>query len=202
MTVGCFGGTFDPPHLGHLEVARCAQSLYGLDEVWWIPACKPPHKDHADMSSYKHRMNMTRLAIGDNASMSTSDIELRLPQPSYTVATIKALQQQYPAHEFVLVLGQDSFAQFVTWRQPDVIAQHVRLLVYPRDRAPLTNLPSYLAGRIELMKVPPLAIESASIRLMVRENRPITSFVTDPVRAYIDTHGLYRSQSVRSDDPR
>ena len=202
MTVGCFGGTFDPPHLGHLEVAHSAQSLYGLDEIWWIPACKPPHKGHADMSSYSHRLNMTRLAIGNNAGMSTCDIEFRLPQPSYTVATITALQQTYPAHEFVLVVGQDSLAQFGTWYHSEVIARRVRLLAFPRQGAPLTNLPAYLSGRVELMNVSPIAIESATIRSMVRNNQAITAYVPDPVKAYIETHGLYSSRSAGSDDLR
>ena len=199
MTVGLFGGTFDPPHLGHLEVSRCAHSRYGLDEVWWVCAYRPPHKPGTGLTPYRHRLAMTRLAVRGHPSLMASDIESGLPQPSYTVATLGAFQRHFPAHEFVLVMGQDSLAQFDSWRQPEAIADQARLLVYPRKGWATQELPPYLVGRIELMNMPLIALESVSIRSRVRANRSITSQVCGSVAAYIETNGLYRSRSAESE---
>ena len=118
MTVGLFGGTFDPPHAGHLQVALSAKKQFGLDEVWWIPAHSPPHKNTAGLSSYLHRLQMARIAAEMYPGMLASDIESSLRQPSYTIATVCELQRQHPECKFTLVMGEDSLAQFESWYQP------------------------------------------------------------------------------------
>ena len=195
MTVGLFGGTFDPPHLGHLQVSQCVQSQYGLDEVWWICAFSPPHKDKTGITPFRHRLAMTQLAVSDCPSMRASDIESELPQPSYTVSTIRALQRRFPAHEFVLVMGQDSLEQFGTWYRPQDIANRVRLLVYPRRGCTATKVAGYLEGRFQLMHLPVIEMESVAIRSMIRKHQSVDSYVSDAVAAYISAHGLYRDQS-------
>ena len=193
MTVGLFGGTFDPPHLGHLEIAVQAQVLHGLREVWWIPAYRPPHKDGADVTAYEHRMEMTKGAIAGHAGFTVSDIESQLPGPSYTITTIMALQEQYPAHDFVLLMGGDSLNHFGTWWEPEAIAERVRLLVYPRAGWPYSELPIFLKDRVEFMDTPPLAVQSMHIRSLLYQGESIKAYVSEPVRAYISSHGLYRA---------
>jgi len=198
MTIGLFGGTFDPPHLGHLEVSRCAQLSYGLNEVWWVCAYRPPHKPGSGLTPYRHRLAMTKLAVRGHPRLAASDIESALPQPSYTIATLSAFQWRFPAHEFVLVRGQDSLAQFGRWHQPQAIADQARLLVYPRRGWVVQALPHYLQGRVRWMEVSPIAMESASIRALAEANRSIAGYVRPSVAAYIETQGLYGSHSSES----
>ena len=196
MTVGLFGGSFNPPHLGHLVVAETMREQFGLDGVWWIPAPHPPHKPVAVLAEAGHRLEMTRRAVAGNSDFAVSEIEIERAGPSYTIDTIQALQATHPAYRFALVLGSDSLQGFPTWRAPKEIAARVPLLVYHRPGAAVAVPEAWLEDKIQVAESPLIDISGTDIRARVQAGRSIRYLVPDAVRAYIDEHGLYRASTA------
>lgn len=189
--VGLFGGSFNPPHLAHLVVAEAARDQVGLDRVVWIPAATPPHKRHEDMPAAEHRLAMTRLAVEGNPAFSVSDVEIARSGVSYTVDTVRELQEVYPETDFHFLLGGDSLAQFATWVQPDEIVRRVPLLVYPRPGADLAGVSALVMARTTFLDRPLLDPSSTVIRRLMRSGRSVRYLVPDAVLAYADAFGLY-----------
>ena len=130
--IGVFGGTFDPVHLGHLQLAQQAVGSLELDQLLFVPAAQPPHK-HADITPVQHRLAMLQLVCDDNSRFKCSDIECQLPKPSYTVDTLLALKKQYTAEvEMFFIIGVDAFLDFMTWKSYRTILQLVKIAVSPR----------------------------------------------------------------------
>lgn len=189
--IGLFGGSFNPPHLAHLAVAEAARDQLGLDRVVWIPAATPPHKQREDMPAAEHRLAMTRLAVAGNDAFTVSDIEVVRAGVSYTVDTIRALQEAYPETSFHLLLGGDSLAQLQTWIQPEEIVRRVPLVVYPRPGADLAAVPSPVMARTTFLDRPLLDPSSTAIRRLMRAGRSVRYLVPDAVLDYAAEHGLY-----------
>ena len=136
--IGLFGGTFDPPHLGHLVLAEWARMRLRLDRVVFMPAGTPPHKRGRRLTDAAHRLAMTRLAVRGNPAFVVSAFEARRAGPSFTVDTLRHLRGRQPGARFYLLMGADSLADFPTWHQPGEIARLATLVVAarpdPRDR--------------------------------------------------------------------
>ncbi len=189
MRLGLFGGSFNPPHLGHLVVAEALRETCGLDRVVWMPAARPPHKPgaDADLAPPEARLALVRAAIAGNAAFEASDLELRRAEstgaPSYTVETLRALTGAYPGAAWHLLLGEDSYAGLASWREPDEIARLARLVVYrragspPTDAAHAERFPALHAeaGRID--------VSASEIRQRLRDRRSVRYLVPEPVLA-------------------
>jgi len=190
MTTGIFGGTFDPPHLGHLIVAECARSELQLDRVIFIPASLPPHKPDAAVTLGTHRLAMTRLAVTGNTYFAVDDREIRRGGISYTVETLQELSQEPQSGELVLLIGQDNMRDFSLWKSPERILELSRVVVLTR---PGLEFKSQSARRLAmtLCEVPEIDISSREIRARVREGRSIRYLVPDAVAAYIKQNNLY-----------
>lgn len=132
MRIGLMGGAFDPPHLGHLIVAEASLGGGGLDEVWFLPSARPPHKVASELASWEDRLKMIGLAISGNRNFRLEPIEASLPAPNFSFQTLAALKARNPEHEFFLILGEDSLADLPHWRNPREVLQQVGILVYPR----------------------------------------------------------------------
>ncbi|MEQ1833305.1 MAG: nicotinate-nucleotide adenylyltransferase, partial [Candidatus Eisenbacteria bacterium] len=130
--IGVFGGSFDPPHHGHLALAEWARLELGLDQVVFVPAGQPPHKRAGVLSAVHHRVALTRLAVRGNAAFSVSTIEARRAGPSYTADTLAALAAVWPGATLHLLMGADMFATFDSWREPAAIAARAVLVVAGR----------------------------------------------------------------------
>jgi nicotinate-nucleotide adenylyltransferase len=189
--VGIFGGSFSPPHVAHLAVAEAARDQVGLDRVVWIPAATPPHKQRLDLPAAEHRLAMTRLAVADNEAFVVSDLEIERAGVSYTVETVRALQEAYPDVALHLLVGGDSFAQFGTWVEPEEIARRVPLVVYPRPGADLSTVSPALMARATMLDRPLLDPSSTALRRLLRAGRSVRYLVPDAVLAYVAAHGLY-----------
>lgn len=194
MHIGLFGGTFDPPHVGHLIVAEAARDQYELDQVWWIPARRSPHKPDTGISPARYRLAMTRRATAGHDDFVVSDLELGRPAPSRTVDTVRQVCAEYPNDTFALLIGGDHLEQFTTWVQPKVIAALVPLIVYPRPGTSIGQLPAYLDGRVQYVRAPMLDIAATDIRMRVRCERSIRYLVSESTRVYIREEGLYRDR--------
>lgn len=189
------GGTFDPPHLGHLAAAEEARHRLGLREILWIPAGSPPHKAHVPVTPAHHRLAMLRRAVADNPRFRVSEFELEREGPSYTVDTLRALGEAQ-GEPLVFLLGSDEFAALDTWHRPHELPRLARLGVLVRhgvrfDPSAVERVTPEVAGRYELVRVPDLPLSSSNLRERVRAGLPIRYLVPDAVRLYIESTGLY-----------
>jgi nicotinate-nucleotide adenylyltransferase len=191
VRLGVFGGTFDPPHVGHVSLARELQESRVLDEVVWIPAGLPPHKPANRLTSPELRMEMTRAAIAGCAHQSVSDIEVRREGRSYTVDTLRALRSERPDATPVLIMGSDQFAELASWHEPEEVVRLAEVCVWARgDDNPTTILPP-LDVVWSAADVPPVDVSSSEVRRRVREGRPYRDLVPAAVADIIERENLY-----------
>lgn len=192
MDIGLFGGSFNPPHIAHLIVAECVRDQFGLNEVWWIPNATPPHKPEANLVAVRHRLEMTRRAVAPHADFEVCEIEVQREGVSYTVETVRALQEQYPDTDFALIIGSDSLDSFGEWHRPDEIAERVPLIVYKRPGAIEAVAEPRFANHVRYVAAPVMEVSGTEVRARCRAGRSIRYLVPDPVRSYVETHDLYR----------
>ncbi len=193
--IGLFGGSFDPPHIGHCIIAARAVDQLNLDKVLFIPAYIPPHKKHRSTSDPRHRLAMTRLAIRSTKTFACSDQEVRRKGVSYTVDTLRDLKRKFPDAELFLIIGGDSLAFFPSWREPEAILNLASLAVYDRPKVQLQRKQKG-SKRIASIAGPLLDISSSGIRTMVAAGQSITFLVPQAVERYIRSHRLYRRRNT------
>jgi nicotinate-nucleotide adenylyltransferase len=196
MRIGILGGTFNPPHLGHLVLAQEAYCELDLDEVLLIPAGIPPHKPVDAEPGPEHRIALCRLAIEDDDRFAVSDLELRRDGLSYTVDTLRELSTQAPTNDLFLILGADIAAGLPQWREPEQVLELATVAITKRRGTPresvqraLDELPG--GDRAEFFEMPRIGISSTMVRRRVRAGQSIRYFVPDGVETYIFDHGLY-----------
>ncbi len=200
--VGLFGGTFDPPHVGHLILAAEAKSQLELSRVLWTVTPDPPHKQDQPITSLEHRLAMVKLAIEDNPSFELSRVELDRPGPHYTVDTIKILAEQNPGTEIVPIIGGDSLNDLPTWHQPQEIlyaAHWVGVMRRPGEKANLQELERELPGissKVHYVDAPLLEIASREIRVRAATGKPFRYYLPASVYEYIEQHHLYPESEV------
>jgi nicotinate-nucleotide adenylyltransferase len=200
--IGLFGGTFDPPHLGHLVVAEWARARLRLDRVVFVPAGTPPHKRGRRLTDAALRLAMTRLAVRGNPAFVVSAFEARRAGPSFTVDTLRHFRIRQPGARFYLLMGADSLADFPTWHEPGEIARLATLVVAarPGPAQPAQGaaahgrplVPARVRGRVVLLDNPLVAISSSALRARARAGRTLRYLAPDAVAAYVARHGLYR----------
>lgn len=193
MDIGLFGGSFNPPHIAHLIVAECVRDQFGLNEVWWIPNATPPHKPEANLVAVRHRLEMTRRAVAPHADFEVCEIEVQREGVSYTVETVRALQEQYPDTDFALIIGSDSLDSFGEWHRPDEIAERVPLIVYKRPGAIEAVAEPRFANHVRYVAAPVMEVSGTEVRARCRAGRSIRYLVPDPVWSYVETHDLYHN---------
>lgn len=202
MRIGVIGGTFNPPHIGHLVCAQEAHRELGLDRVLFIPARIPPHKPVEHEPGAQHRLALCRLAVGGDERFAVSDLELRREGPSYTVDTLEELSSHESKPELFLIVGGDIAVGLPRWREPERVLSLATLAIAKRQgtaRAAVQDSLSTLEGgeRSRFFAMPRIGVSSTMIRRRVRGSQPIRYLVPDPVAEYIEQHNLYTE-----DDPR
>lgn len=191
MRVGVFGGSFNPPHVGHLIVAETALAACRLDKVLWIPNSIPPHKTLEDNTSGEDRASMVCSAIAGNVAFEFSDIELQRSGKSYMVDTLRILIESRPVDTFSLIVGLDSLYGFSGWREPDVILRMARLAAYPRRGVDSRGVPQPVLSDTDIIDAPMVDISSTLIRERIRRGDSIRYLVPDGVREIILNRNLY-----------
>lgn len=192
MEIGLFGGSFNPPHIAHLIVAEAVRDQFDLEEVWWIPNATPPHKSEEGLASVQHRVEMTRRAVASNSTFRVCEIEVEREGISYTVETLRALQEQRPDTDFALLIGSDSLDHFAEWHRPDEIAERVPIIVYKRPGVLRAVAEPRFVNEVRYVAAPVMEVSGTEIRERRRNGRSIRYLVTEPVRSYIESHDLYR----------
>ena len=194
--IGLFGGTFDPPHLGHLVLAEWARARLRLDRVVFVPAGTPPHKRGRRLTDAALRLVLTQLAVRGNPAFTVSGFEARRAGPSFTVDTLRHFHARQPGARFYLLMGADSLADFPDWHEPAEIARLAKLVVAARTGAAEAFghalLPASARGRVVLLDNPLVAISSSALRARARAGRSLRYLVPDAVAAYVARHRLYR----------
>lgn len=195
VRVGIFGGSFDPPHLGHLIVAQDAFARLRLDRVLWMPAALPPHKRDREVTPPSVRLEMVRAAVSGDERFEVSDAEARRPGPSWTVETLRGLEGYQKGSELVLLLGADQYREFHTWREPDAIARMARLVVLSREGEVGDDGPTASVAH-RRQPVTRIDISSTAIRDRVARGEPIRYLVRPEVEAIIRRENLYREDQA------
>lgn len=193
MRRAVFGGSFNPPHIGHLVVAETCADAAALDRVVWMPAATPPHKQSdPDLASPDDRLALVDRAIAGNDRFAVSDLELRRAGVSYTVDTLRQLADAHPDDELALLIGGDSLSAFASWRRPREILDRARLLVYARPGSDPGDAPDWVLDRTTIVDGVPLDVSSTAIRARLRAGRSVRYLVPDGVRRLVAERGLYR----------
>jgi nicotinate-nucleotide adenylyltransferase len=187
VRLGIFGGSFDPPHVGHLLVVADAFDALRLDRLVVVPAAVQPLKAAQPVAAAEHRLAMVRLLVGGDPHFSVDPIEIQRDGLSYTVDTLAAFAERYPQAERFFLVGMDVLASFGRWREPEKVLRLATLTVMQRQ-GETGSVPSG-AARVETRRVD---VSSTEIRERVRTGRTIRGFVPEAVEAYIAEQRLYR----------
>ncbi|MEM7416415.1 MAG: nicotinate (nicotinamide) nucleotide adenylyltransferase [Gemmatimonadota bacterium] len=183
--IGVFGGTFDPPHVGHASVARDVADALALDEVVWIPAGRSPHKPDVELTDGALRMAMVRCVANDDARFSIDELELLRSGLSYSVDTLEALATEYDGAALYLILGEDQYRVFDRWKEPERIRELATVVVMDRDGQGGATSPdqAVAVGRVD--------VSASEVRAAVKTGRSIGALVHPCVLALIREHDLY-----------
>ena len=194
--IGVLGGTFDPPHIGHLWLAETAQQQLGLEIVLFCPVGDPPHKRGRPISPLNNRIEMVQLAIAEDIGFQLDRTDSERPPPHTTCSLMPLLQARYPHSQLWLLIGSDGLRDLPTWYEPACILQHCRLGVLPRPgvqlnwKALLREVPA-LEGRVDLLAGPTVDISATEIRAWIGDGRSVRYLLPPKVSAYIAGRDLY-----------
>ncbi|GEM_PF-209462 len=217
MNIAILGGTFDPPHNGHLRTALEIKEIFDFDEVWFIPSAYPPHKDSKQITSFFYRKKMIDLAVNDFDFFKVKDIEASLPKPSYSINTIKELKRLYPDNTYYLIIGSDAFKEIDKWKSGNEIINFSNIIIVVRDFSDeelVVKIQETLFHDIPFIKVDPdetfsindhiseqniiyympvthLAISSEKIRKSISKNHNLKYLAPDNVIEYMKKFRLY-----------
>ena len=192
MKIGIFGGTFDPVHLGHFELAQNARAQFSLDKVIFVPAYQPPHKQELlSLTPAQDRYEMVRLAIEGEPLFELSDCELSRKGISYTFDTLSEFEKKYPGAAFFLILGKDAFEEINAWHRAAELKKKIRFLVAKRGPCEV-HAPE--GARAEWIQMPLCPISASGIREAIKHGRDVADYVSPKVLQYIHAHALYRER--------
>ncbi len=189
--IGLFGGTFDPPHMGHFLMAQEALVSAGLDEIWFIPVATPPHKKREGLATGEERKAMLEAVLDQEERISVCEIELARAGTSYTIDTVKALTSAYPAEEFFFLIGGDMVDMLPDWYKIEELMELVTFIAFNRPGSGHAATSPY-KHRLKYLDFIELNLSSTAIRERVKEGKPIRYFVPAQVEQLIKERGLYR----------
>jgi nicotinate-nucleotide adenylyltransferase len=193
LRIGVLGGTFDPPHVGHLLAAVDAFESLELDRLILVPAATQPLKTSTPAVASAHeRLEMVRLAVGDDARFEVSEVEIERGGLSYTVDTLELLTAKPSADELFLILGADTLATFGRWKSPERVRELAQLAVLTRDESEAASSVGAVPG-VTRVSTRRIDVSSSEIRRRIGEGRSIRGFVAESVERYISAANLYRS---------
>jgi len=193
--IGLYFGSFNPVHIGHMAIAGYMTEFTGLDEVWFVVSPHNPLKNKETLLSDHHRLYMVQIAIGDSYRLKASDIEFKLPLPSYTIDTLTYLREKYNKNEFCLVMGEDNLNTLHKWKNAGELVSKYPIYVYPRRDSlrPSSLLLDQLLLNAEIHHVnaPLMEISGTFIRKGIKNGRDLSYFLPSSVWKYIREMHFY-----------
>ncbi len=190
MKIGLFFGSFNPIHIGHLVIANFMAENTDLQKVWFVVSPHNPLKEKKSLLRDNDRLHLVRLATEENSKFKVSDIEFKLPQPSYTIHTLVHLKEKYPQHEFCLIMGSDNLESFEKWKNYEIILRDYKIYVYSRSeklKSPLTN-----HEHVKIFDVPVMDISSSEIRKMIGEKKSVRYLLPETVFEEVKSRKFYK----------
>ena len=195
MRIGLFGGSFNPIHNAHIALASTICEQARLDEVWFMVSPQNPLKQAEDLLDENERYEMVKLALESEAKiLKASNYEFHLERPSYTWKTLRALKQDFPQHEFSLIIGGDNWVRFPRWAHNEEILANHHIYIYPREDSEIDE--ATLPENVHLIHTPKINITSTMLREMVRNGKDISAFVPNAVAKAIADNNYYKAPSI------
>ena len=189
MKIGLYFGSFNPVHVGHLIIASHLADHTELDQVWFVVSPQNPFKNTTSLLNEQHRLSLVQLAIEGEPRLKASNVEFKLPKPSYTINTLIYLKEKYPQHTFSIIMGSDGYKNIENWKNSEQILNNYNTYIYLRPGFPV--IPD--RANVITVDAPLLDISATAIRKNIREGRSIRYLVTDEVRKEIENMGYYLS---------
>jgi nicotinate-nucleotide adenylyltransferase len=187
---GLFFGSFNPIHSGHLMIASYMTEFTDLDQVWFVVSPQNPLKEKSTLLHDHHRLAMVNMAIGDDKRFRSSNIEFKMPKPSYTIDTLTWLGEKYPANEFVLIAGSDILPAFHKWKNHEELLNQYRIYIYPRPGGEKSNFDNHPS--ITFVDAPLISISSSFIRQSIRDGKNMQYFLPEQVLKYVEEMHFYK----------
>ncbi len=201
MRIGVFGGTFDPVHFGHLIMAEQSREQAALDQVWFVPSARPPHKLDRPLTPFAQRVEMLALALAGQPGFRVEEIEKDRPGPSYTADTLDDLNRLHPNNDWFLLVGSDTLSDLPTWHEPARVVARATLLVVMRpgyaelpanDLRLSLSLPKESDLQVQMVQSPSIDISSRDLRRRAAEGRSLRYLLPRSVECYIQAKSLYQ----------
>ena len=188
MQIALYFGSFNPVHIGHLIIASFVANNTSLQKVWLVVSPQNPLKPSKALLNEYHRLHLAQLAVVDDPYLHVSDIEFKLPRPSYTIDTLTYLQEKYPQHEFSIIMGSDSFQNIEKWKNHELLVKNYALYIYNRPSFPVKNS----NNNIHILHAPMLEISATIIRQLIQKNKSIRYLVPEKVRLEIENNNYFK----------
>lgn len=192
MKIGLYFGSFNPIHTGHLIIAQHILNHTEIQRLWFVISPHNPLKDKASLANDRDRLHLVQLAIEDNPSMKASDIEFKLPQPSYTIDTLTYIKEKYPRYEFALIMGADNLISLPKWKNYQLLINNYPIYIYKRPNYPIESA-LVQHENIHVLDTPLLDISSTWIRQLIKTKKSIRYLVPEKVFEYLESSHLYRN---------
>lgn len=192
MTVGLYFGSFNPIHIGHLAIANYVVEFGDIDQLWFVISPQNPFKTKKSLLPDYYRLELVERAIGDADKFRASNIEFALPKPSYTIDTLAYLHEKHPQHNFRLIMGADSLANFHRWKNYQQILAYHSLIVYPRPGVALDELTECYQDKVQIVDAPLMELSATFIRNALKAGKDMRFFVPPAAYDYIDEMNFYR----------
>ncbi len=188
MKIGLYFGSFNPIHVGHLIIASHLADHSALNQIWFVVSPHNPLKPSASLLNEYHRLHLVQTAVQEDLRFRVTDVEFKLPKPSYTIDTLTYLTEKYPENEFTVIMGTDSFQNINKWKNADLLLKNYFFILYPRPGFEVSNVPT----NVQIVTAPLLEISATAIRKNIKDGRSIRYLVPDNVREEIERSGYYK----------
>ncbi len=189
MTVGLYFGSFNPVHVGHLIIANHVINTTSLNQVWFVVSPQNPFKNPASLLNEYQRLHLVNIAIDGETKLRSSNVEFKLPKPSYTVDTLAYLTEKHPEIEFAIIMGSDGFQNLDKWKNYQLLIKNYSFYIYKRPGFEITET---FGGTIIMLEAPLLDISSTRIRSLIKEKKSIRFLVPDVVKEEIERNSYYK----------
>ena len=189
MKVGLYFGSFNPIHIGHMAIANYMVENTGMNQLWFVISPQNPFKERRALLADHHRLELVERAIGEDERFRATDIEFKMPTPSYTIDTLAWLSEKHPSIEFVIIMGSDGLPAFPKWKNASEIQKNYKRYVYPRPGYPVETSTQI---NLEVVDAPLIEISSSFIRSAIGEGKDVRHFLPPGVWEYLDEMNFYR----------
>ena len=189
MKIGLYFGSFNPIHIGHLIVASYVANHTEMQQVWFVVSPQNPLKPSSVLLNEYHRLHLVHMAVEEDLRLKASDVEFKLPRPSYTIDTLTYLQEKYPQHKFSIIMGSDSFQNLPRWKNFEQLVKNYPFIIYKRPGFEVTGM---LNATVTILHAPQLEISATEIRDNIKSGKTIRYIVPDKVREEIEQNSYYK----------